>query len=264
MHNNLENINSSVKYIYTPLSEALVLLQERFNNKDLRDKVIAYHKSIMPPGLLGEIPKAVFSRPVATPNFEFQYFIDLISETGLDPLVLEFPDKFVASNNSKYHLCKLCILDKTHSTHRQVGSHPIVNFNSWEGESLSSVNTKKNDLLVDKHHDFLYKVYPSMKGKVYDFSDWFKETRGETSEEYYVAFLSLFTCFGILFENFLMSDPVEKEFFLSKVIPGYDKVIELFGVKPIICPLLPISNEFQDSWYWYDNKHNPIIKDTFI
>ena len=263
MDNNSKNLNNSVKRIYTPLSEALVLLKERFYDKDLREKVLAYYKSIMPPDILINSPKAVFSRPIATPNFEFTYFMDLINKTGLEPLVLEYPDKFVANNNSKYHLCKLCVLDKSKIKHRHIDTHSIVDFNNWEGEQLSSINTKKNNSLIKQHHDFLYKIYPEMKGKVYDFSDWFQQTRGE-DDSYYVSFLSLFVCFGILFDNYLINDPSEKDFVLNKVIPSYDKVVELFGVKPIICPLLPISNEFNEKWYWYNNIHNSIIKNTFI
>jgi len=262
MTNNIKKSSISIKHIYTPLSEARKLIMERFEDKNLKEKVLAYcHESI--PKIITEKPRAVLSNPIATPNFEFEYFLDCALETGLEPLVVEYPDKLVARNSLKYHLCKLRLTDRSKKNPKHV-VHSPVDFNVWEGKLLSKVTTKKNKSLVDQHHEFLLAIHPEMKDKIYDFSDWFKKTRGKTDGDYYVAFLSLFVCFGILFENYLINDPSEEKFILAKVLPSFEKVTQLFGVKPLICPLLPLKSEHEVAWHWYDHKHNEVMKKTFI
>lgn len=260
--NNPKEAKPSIKYIYTPLSEAKKLIVERFANEELKKKVLKFCGSV--PEVITKEPRVVVSRPIATPNFEFEYFLDLARETGLSPLIFEYPDKLVARNTLKYHLCKLQVLDRSKKNYKKITSHSPVDFNVWEGKPLSQIMTKENRSLLGNHHDLLFAVHPEMKDKIYDFSDWFKKTRGKTNEDYYVAFLSLFVCFGIFFENYLLNDPSEKDFILAKVIPSFEKVQQLFGVKPIICPLLPLKDERSIEWHWYDQKHNQVIKKIFL
>lgn len=248
--------------IYTPLTRARAIIEERFSNEELKEKVLSFLGNDIPEPLCGR-PKAVLSRPVATPNLEFNYFLDVAKETKLEPLVLEYHDKFISMNPVKYHLGKVCVLDKSKGRSDCYASYSPVNFNEWEGKGLGEVMTKKNRSIIDEHHGFLYAIYPEMEQKVYNFTEWFQAHRGKTDEDYYVAFLALFTCFGILFENYLIDDEKERDFVLRKVVPSFKKVEELFGVKPIICPLLPLSTERYNEWHWYDKEHDALVREHF-
>lgn len=263
MNNKTPPHNLIAKNLYTPLSEARELVLKRFADEKLKNKVLSFYGANVPPFHINK-PRAVISRPIATPNFEFEYFLDVARETGLDTLILEYPDKFVTKNSLKYHLCRIKILDRSKNHPNNVTKHSPVNFNEWEGKHLSQVKTTSSKYIISQHHELLLMVHPELQDKIYDFTSWFETTRGTKNEDYYIAFLSLFVCFGILFENYLVDDKREQEFVVKKVIPAFEKVTELFGVKPIICPILPLRHEKDEEWYWYDHKHLPIIKNLFI
>jgi hypothetical protein len=61
----------------------------------------------------------------------------------------------------------------------------------------------------------------------------------------------LFIVHGALFENFLIANKGEKDFFEKKVLPSFMEVAKYFGVKPLIFPLLPLSDENQEEWFYY-------------
>ncbi len=96
------------------------------------------------------------------------------------------------------------------------------------------------------HRALLRHVYPDMATGVVDISDWFAEaSRGEF---YYLRYLALFVHGGILFENFVAGDAEERRFARERVQPSFRRAVEIFGVPPLIVPLLPIESEQDDRW----------------
>ena len=65
---------------------------------------------------------------------------------------------------------------------------------------------------------------------------------------------------NILFENFLFDEKEESKFTLDKFLPSFKKTIEIFGVKPLIVPLLPHEHEKSDLWFSYDEKVQKIVE----
>ncbi len=223
-------------------------IDERRKNKRLMKKVEEFFGSNMPI-FFGNKPRAVLSRSIATPNMEFDRFLVLSGKLGLNQLILEYPDKFVAKNLNKYHLCKLFFFGKTRKKSSiLVDTFKIINFNKMEGKNFSDIKTTWRESITDVHHRFLFSAFPKLTDKVVDFSKWFNHTKTQ-SEYYYLFFLSLFICHGVLFENFLPNDREESDFIDKKFLPSFKEAERIFGVKPLIYQLLPKNHE--DDIYWY-------------
>ena len=251
----------NVNDIYTPLQEAKAELERRWNDKELEKKLNDFWgENFLEP--FKDKQYAVLSRNVITPNMEMRYFIDIVADSGLQPFFLEYNrSKFVAKNMEKYHICKLFFLKK-------IGKHSgvnlehldIVDFNKDEGKRISEITTNFNISLIDLHKKMTHSEYPEIEGSVFNFSEWFNKTRN-MGEYYYLYYLSLFVRNGILFENFLLGDEEESRFFCEKVEPSFKKIEELFGVRPLIYPLLPIENEKHKFWLCYNDKVQNKITD---
>ncbi|KKP86537.1 MAG: hypothetical protein UR90_C0027G0001, partial [Parcubacteria group bacterium GW2011_GWC1_35_8] len=98
--------------VYTPISDAIKLLNERQKDPELISRV----KKL----LHGNIPKVfrdnkcgIMARQLATPNFENKRFISLAKENKLHPVFVEyFDDKFTSNNKYKHSLGQLHIQNK--------------------------------------------------------------------------------------------------------------------------------------------------------
>ena len=242
--------HNSFSHIYTPLTEIKEELQKRRRNKELMQEVKRFFGSWALPEMEKD-PKAVLSRTIATPNMELCHFLDLAEEVNLDPLLLEYPDKFVAKNLDKYHLCKLYFNRKTKNKSTFIADTlKIVDFNANEGRMFTEIDTVWGEKIIDVHHRVLYATFPILKNKVIDFTPWFSQTRHLT-KYYYLYFLSLFVCNGVLFENFLTGDKEESSFINEKLLPSFKEVEDIFGVKPLIFPVLPLNLAISTYWYSY-------------
>lgn len=244
--NNKINMNKkTATFIYTNLSDIKKELEIRRSDKNLKDKVLKFWGEHPFPLDFNE-PKAILSRDIATPNMEVAYFLDVIKELNLNPLFLELhQDKFVSKNKSKYHLGMLGFRQKKQ---KDLILKSIINFNKQEGKMICEIPTISGCGLVSFHHKMLNGEYPECSNSTFDFSDWFLKTRYLT-DDYYLYFLSLFICNGVLFDNYLLNDKEEVDFYLKKVEPSFKKAEQIFGVRPLIYPLLPI--EFEEDIYWY-------------
>lgn len=240
-----------VESVYTPISLAVKTLHERQSDTLLRKKVDDFFiKHGIPKPLLENL-KAVVSRSIATPNFEMKYFFEMSEMVGLEPIIFEYPGKFVNVNPDKYFLAKMSFV-KVHEGHRFISEkYNLIDFNSNEGKPFSDIKTQNGENVIDFHHRIFSKVFPDKYDSVHDFSDWFDKTKN-TEDVYYFVFFSLFIVNGILFENYFSQDDAEYKFFCDKIIGSFNKVEEYFGVKPLVVPLLPLRSELAKEWLWYD------------
>jgi hypothetical protein len=235
---------------YTPLSEAKKEIWRRWNDKALRKKVEEFLGGDVPE-FLGKDPRAVIVRYVISPDIELNHFFDLAKEAKLNPACVEFADdKFVAGNSDKYHLCKLFF----HNGNGKNGGHKIstqriVDFNKLEGKKFNKMKTLWGEEFIRFHHNLVNNTVPAAKNKMFDFSKWF-ERNTKSSKYYYIKYLALFLCHGILFENFLTNEE-EIEFTEKKVLPCFNNIEQAFGLKPLIVPLTPISDENNLYWWCY-------------
>lgn len=247
---------------YTPLAEAKKEIQRRWDDNKLRKKINSFLKSDILDHF-GNEPRAVFCRYVLSPNFEFKYFLSIAKMAKLKPLALQYSgDKLVAKNTPKYHLCKLFFYDGDGKKGGdKIDTLRTVNLNKWEGKKLCDVQTLNNESLVVFHNNLLKKTISGKKYEIFDFSDWFNKKKKLLKRFYYLHYLALFVCNGILFENFL-TNKEEIQFTKNKVIPSFNEIQKKFGVKPLIFPLNPFKSEESSSWYYYPDKVKEIIKEN--
>ncbi len=200
-------------------------------------------------------------RYIMSPTFEYSYFLDLCRDIRIDPLFLEFSsDKFVARNQEKYSLCRLSFFSTDDVGGKRVESRMrIVDFNKYEGKPLNEVRTIRGEKLVDFHHRLLERSGEYIPGSVVDFSTWFRKSTTKSKEYYYLYYLALFLAHGILFENFLQNK-AEISFTMGKVVPAFHKLVELFGIRPLIVPLAPREAGEAEHWEYYDKRLKPLIE----
>ncbi len=246
--------------VYTPLSEALRLLDERRKDKELVKKVETLLK--------GDIPEffkkskcSVLFRQIATPNHESRRFISLAKENGLYPVFFEYyDDKFTSCNAFKHSLGQLHIPTKTGKKNGStVEKITIIDFNKHGSKKLREIKTLWGESLIDFHKK-LFGVHNYSNEDIcfYDASNWYKNNGGEAIK-YYTKFFLLFISSGILFENFLTSKDSEGDFTKKVVLPALEEVINMTGVKPLIVPLEPLDIESENFWYNHLLKVKTII-----
>lgn len=243
--------------VYTPLSEALRLLEERQNDPVLMSKISEL--------LNGDIPEVLKSgksgvqfRQIATPNHDARHFISITKDHDLKTVFFEYlDDKFTSNNEFKHSLGQLRI----HGNVNKNDVYPIekitiVDFNEFNGKKLKDVNTVWGESLLEFHRKlFGTHDYDVSDFFMYEASQWLKNNGGSASE-YYKNFFLLFVCNGILFENFLLDD-ADGEFSKNVVLPAIDYVVQKTGVKPLIVPIGPLEIETDSHWICY----SPNIKD---
>lgn len=247
--------------VYTPLSDALRLLEERRKDEDLVKKVDELLKGDIPEVFRRDQMNAVLFRQVATPNHESRYFHSLSKEFNLRPIFFQYlKDKFTSNNEFKHSLGQLRVHhDVNKNDVYPIEKHTIVDFNKYNGHHIHEVETLWGENLIKFHRDlFNHQNLDISDFDFYDASFWFKNN-GEKAKVYYQNFFLLFTCHGILFENFLMDGP-ESGFTKDVVLPAIDYVFEKTGVRPLIVPIAPMETETDGHWISYpENIKNLIL-----
>ncbi|MDO8668328.1 MAG: hypothetical protein Q7K35_04540 [bacterium] len=242
--------------VYTPLSKAPRLLEERKKDPELIAKVAKL--------LNGGVPKifknkncGIMARQLATPNHENRRFMSLAKEHGLHPVFLEyFDDKFTSNNKYKHSLGQLHIQSKiSKKGHECIEKINVINFNESNGKKLREVETLWGESLI-KFHKKLFKAYGLKGFSFFEETDWY-EKDNEGPIEFYANFFLLVTCFGILFENFLSAkDDAESNFTKEVVLPAIEKAMSLTGLRPLIVPIEPL--DLEANYFWYH--HLPVVK----
>lgn len=242
--------------VYTPLSEALRLFEERRKDKQLMVKIEKLLKGNIPE-IFREKKCGIIARQLATPNHENRMFISLVKENGLHPVFLEyFDDKFTANNKYKHSLGQLYIQDEISSKEKKfLQKIKIIDFNKYDGKKLKETKTLWGESLIHFHKK-LFNLYKLKDFSFFEETSWY-EKNGETPTEFYINFFLLVICYGILFENFLLAkNETETKFTKDVVLPALEKVIGLIGIKPLIVPLEPLDLEAEQFWYY----HLPKVK----
>lgn len=247
--------------VYTPLSEALKILEERRNDKELIKKVEDFLEGDIPECLKREQKFAVHFRQIATPNFDSEFFLSLAEGNDLTPVFFEyFEDKFTSNNNFKHSLGQLRIHDGINKNgDYKIEKITIVDFAEEDGNKLKNVKTLWGEPLTSFHHN-LFNVYSFSKENIvfYDLSSWL-EKHGALASNYYKYFFSLLIKDAILFENYLTTG-MEGEFSKKYVLPAIEFAHKEFGLKPLIVPIPPMEVEEDEHWISYNVKIKELIK----
>lgn len=244
------------QFVYTPMSEALKLLDERRKNPELIAKVENLLKNDIPVFMKNK-KCGVFARQLATPNIDTQWFIKLTKENDLETVLFEYPDdKFASKNNFKHSLGQIRVHNGVNKNDQYLSEKiNIIDMVKNDGKKLKAIYTLWGESLTDFHRK-LFSHYKLPKDIIfYDISSWYHNNGGDALG-YYKNYLLLFIAHGILFENFLMSENSEGDFTKNVVLPAIDEIVKLTGVKPLIVPIPPMELEDEEHWI----SHPPEIK----
>jgi len=247
--------------VYTTLSEALKILEERQKDKNLKAKIEKLLNNNIPEPLKGDGKKGVHFRQIATPNHDVHWFTELTRDHGLKSIFFEYhKDKFTSNNMFKHSLGQIRIHDNINKNGDNIENKvTIFDFAKYDGKPFKDILTLWSEPLVDFHRR-LFGVCGYSKDSLcfFDASQWLKEN-GVHAVDYYTNFILLFVRHGILFENFLLTGS-EGEFTKNIFLPAFEKASNLAGVKPLIVPIPPMDNEEDVHWVSYDKKIKPFLK----
>jgi len=252
------NLEKEVEKIYTPLSVAKEEIWRRWNDKELKKKVEDFLGGDIPEVFRKE-PMAVLARHIASPNFEFFRFLDFAKILNINPVCLEYSaDQFKSENRDKYCLGKLFFCDGVgKKMGEKINATKVIDFDSSEGKKFKDMTTLNGENFISFHHQLLSGSVHNYKKLISDESNWVKNN-GEVSEIFYENFLALFICHGIIFENFLRVGK-EKFFTETVVVPSFNKIKKIFGVSPLIVPLMPIDSEDDLHWRCYPGEVKKLL-----
>ncbi len=240
--------------VYTPLSEAVKILEERQKDKELVKKVEELLGGDIPQPLRELGRYGINSKQVATPNHDTNHFLKLSKDFNFIPFFSEYlDDKFTSNNHFKYSLGVLHINNGLNKNSDDIIEKiTIVDFNKYNGLPIREVQTKWGEGLVDFHRNLLKSSpYYQENCIFYDASSWLKRNGGDALH-YYNKDMLVYTCYGILFENFIISGE-DKKFSQEILLPAIENCIKLTGLKPLIVPIPPMDIEEDEKWVFYDS-----------
>lgn len=238
-----------------PVAEALRALRLRHADASLRLRVETYLNDDIPAYFQGE-PVLYLCRHVATPNIQTLRFLHLMREPGMRTVIGQDPrDIFVSHNQLKKALGKLPIC--TGVSHRdgctiaQFHKLSIIDFNMANGKPLHAIYTKWGEPLVSFHNRLFGRV-TKQPVVLEDDSSWVdRYNRGDLLGEY-KKFLALFLVHGIMFEDYPVEDSAQEAWFVTDVLrPAVRHIEAIFGIRPLIAPLVPMGVASTALWEGY-------------
>lgn len=246
----------SVEDIYTPLSVAKKEIKKRWKDKELRRKVDEFFKGNIPK-IFKNKPKAVLFRYVSTPNFEFNIFYELAEMVELKPVYMEFlNDKFCTVNQDKLYLAKMVFFGKNGNGNYVVSKKKVIDIGKYDGKSLKKLKTIWKEDFINFHRRIFKKCYKSVKS----FNAYKFKNNGESPYEIYLKVFSLFICHGIFFEIYYQKNKREQEFLSKTILPAFNEVKNIFGVKPLIVPIIGRLDEEIFLQYYPEKIRNEVEK----
>ncbi len=248
-------------FVYTPIHEALDEIKRRKQDEELTKSIETFLPD-PPPFAKKSTISAVLLRNVATPNYTFIRFLNIIHALGLPPIFFEyFADKFTTHNEDKKSLGRLgFFVGRGKDGKSRIVKHMII-VNEANGRPISSVQTLWGEPLTDFHHS-LFSIlrkrissvlYDIPEDAFYDASEWLHDNGGQALH-YYKKLMWIFLRDSLMFENFVFEHQGEIDFIREVFLPAFFEVYEKTGVKPLIIALNPTEIEEDDFWMSYPHE----------
>jgi hypothetical protein len=243
--------NMEVDRYYTPLPLAITQLEQRCRDPVLRSRVEEYlHGDI--PAHFRNVPVLYLARHVATPNQETLLFLERCKRHQYPAVIgQDHNDVFVSHNSLKRSLGKLPILRGLDRNGAEVIEYvTVLDFNISQGRKLRELQTFAGTPLTEFHIG-LFQELKIDSLRVADETAWIdRHQRGQVAE-HYKRHLALFLAHGILFEYFLPSIPAERQFLSRVFAPAFEFINDMFGVRPLVVPLVEPGAEAERNWEAY-------------
>lgn len=232
-----------VNRLYMPLSEAREEVWRRWNDKALRKKVETFLGWIPP--VFQDGPSAALFRYIATPNIECDLAVETAQLLETKFVFLEYlSDSFCSRNQDKLHLAKVVrISEARKNINDTIQKDKLFDIEKNEGVPFDSIQTYGGEKLVDYHHALFFKKYKN--SEIFNVSD--LRQIGDSAFHTYIKIFAIFSSMGVLFENYMIeSDSDEGRFTEKVIVPSFLVTEQIFGVRPIIVPL--ISHKVEDGY----------------
>ena len=212
------------------------------SNHDLIKEVVRFSSASpeVVAALNGET--GVLARQIVSPTFEAISFMEKTAALGLRQTFLTYRnDLFTPSANvAKRRLGKL----RVNVRELHFRSITVVDFQRFEYQRLKDVQTHGGMTLEDFHLRAWHAEFGSLPSNVLDFSEFYGADRPAA---YYERFFALFTCLGILFENYPIEGS-EQRFTEDVVAPAFEATKHRFRSVPVIVNTLPDGEEMNEIW----------------
>ena len=199
----IEDKKAFHEFIYTPLSEAIKILEERRKDKDLQKKIEELLDGEIPEIFKGDDLKGFQFRQIATPNHETLMFIKIAKDFDIKPFFCEhYEDKFTTNNKFKLSLGQIKInsgLDHTNGNYLFEKIN-IFDLKNNDGVKLIEIKTHWGEPLVDFHKNLFNNYNLCSDINFSNLSDWYIKNGNNPFDCYFKIFL-LFISHGIKFEN---------------------------------------------------------------
>lgn len=254
---------SSIMNIYTSADEAGKIIRARWADENLRKKVEEQLKNDFP-DILRDGNCGMIWRQIGTPDREFERFLHLCKIATLEPVCFEYVnDKFVARNFTKFQLVSLAFEEGVNKHNETIiRRKKIIDFAGSEMKKMSELVTLWGENLVEFHHQFLLAMFPEIRGRVVDLSDWIARIGG-SPDKYYYSILSLALCHTVIFDDFdLLED--ENAFINEIVLPAFNALERDYGLKPVIVKISRVGEHAADQYWWCHSKQSKIIMEEHV
>lgn len=239
----------------TPHHVAIGEIKRRRLDSELRKRVEDYLENDIPEYFQGE-PVLYLCRHLASPNIQTLRFLHVVREEGMKTVIgQDTKDIFASLNQLKKPLAKLriCtgIFHEGDRVTEQFQNVSIVDINQANGKPLEAIQTKWGEPLVEFHNN-LFKELTNDPVHIEEDSAWVdRYSRGDLLAEY-KKFLALFLVHGIMFEDYPMEDSEEEALFVTDILrPAMRHVMDRFGIRPLIAPLVPMGIGSTALWEGY-------------
>lgn len=258
----ISNKKSFYDFVYTPLSEAIKILEERQKDGELIKKI---------ENILGEdnIPsvfkdkglKGFQFRQIATPNHESLTFIKIAKDFDIKPIFCEHHnDKFTTNNFFKLSLGQIKInngFDKNNDIILEKIN--VIDIKNSDGLKIKEIKTLWGESMIDMHKN-LFKCYNFCKDISFiNMSEWYNQN-GNNPYSCYKNIFMFFIVHGIMFENFL-DNKDEYSFTKDIILPTLKEVSDKIGLKPLIVPIPPMEREKSKCLVYHSPEIKKYLKD---
>jgi len=239
--------------LYTTLEEAKRELLARWHDVRLRNQV-ENRLGEQVPGVLRDGHSAFLFRFVKTPNFEFVRYLDLVQQTALHPIFIEYScDRFSTRNQDKLHLGKMKFLcGKDKKQNNIIQGRKVLDIPQCDGKAFDTIATNWGENFIDFDHRLFDSCFGDLGVRTFDISC--RRNNGNGGLTIYDYVFSLCVCHGILFESYIPTKrpyEYEREFVDKTIWPSYKRIEQTFGVRPLIVPLFQDEEEGNLFWQYY-------------
>lgn len=254
---------SDISGIYSSLRTAADEIKRRWSDDNTARKIEMFLGGDIPEFLKSE-PHIILFRHIATPDAETSRLLELSREAGLPPLILEYTgDKFVAFNADKYRLLYPSFRTGIFSQGKErFYKLKIADLHSAQGKPLNGIRTRWGVNVVDFHHEILFRMYPELRGKVFDITEWLARNGG-LARLYYKKFIALLIRHCVLAEDY-MDTGNEEKFMEEKFMPALGQVQRDIGLKPLVVKLAPADAAELVAPWWHHGLDAMNIAKSYI